>query len=195
QPDLALKEIEISRNILKKTRPEDPVNLRDLYAYILAKDGKIKEANEVLQALKKDVEGKNKTGMDNYWRALGVVDLIKGDSKSAVTYLEKGVKEAPSPLLEARYYLAQAYLESGKIGEAVTELEKALLRYDENRAAYAIWSVKAYYLLGLAYEKSGWNNKAIDSYETFLDIWKGADPGIPEVTDAKERVKKLRVGT
>jgi len=193
QPDLALKEIDISRNILKKTRPEDPVNLRDLYAYILAKDGKIKEANEVLRDLKKDVEEKNKTGMDNYWRALGVVELIKGDSKSAVTCLEKGVKEAPSPLLEARYYLAQAYLESGKIGEAVAELEKALLRYDENRAAYAIWSVKAYYLLGLAYEKSGWNNKALDSYETFLDIWKNADPGIPEVEDAKERVKKLRV--
>jgi cytochrome c-type biogenesis protein CcmH/NrfG len=53
-------------------------------------------------------------------------------------------------------------------------------------------AVKAYYLLGLAYEKSGWNKKAIEKYEEFLDIWKNADPGIPEVQDAKERLKKLR---
>jgi len=195
EQDLALKEIEISQNITRKTKSNDPVNMRDIYAVVLAKEGKVKEAEAVLQALKKDVEGKNKTGMDNYWRGLGIVALLTGDSKNAVTYLEKGIKEAPSPLFEARYFLAQAYLESGKIGEAVTELEKALLRYDENRAVYAIWSVKAYYLLGLAYEKSGWNNKAIESYETFLDIWKNADPGIPEVADAKERVKKLRVGS
>jgi cytochrome c-type biogenesis protein CcmH/NrfG len=48
------------------------------------------------------------------------------------------------------------------------------------------------YLLGLAYEKSGWNKKAIEKFEEFLDIWKDADPEIPEVEDAKERVKKLR---
>jgi hypothetical protein len=46
--------------------------------------------------------------------------------------------------------------------------------------------------LGLAYEKSGWNKKAIEKYEEFLDIWKNADPGIKEVQDAKERLKKLR---
>jgi hypothetical protein len=46
--------------------------------------------------------------------------------------------------------------------------------------------------LGLAYENSGWNKKAIEKYQEFLDIWKDADPGIPEVQDAKERLQKLR---
>jgi hypothetical protein len=46
--------------------------------------------------------------------------------------------------------------------------------------------------LALAYEKSGWNKKAIEQYEEFLEIWKDADPGIPEVEDAKERLKELR---
>jgi hypothetical protein len=46
--------------------------------------------------------------------------------------------------------------------------------------------------LGLAYEKSGWKAKAIEQYEEFLDIWKNADPGIPEVEDAKERLAKLK---
>ncbi len=192
KPDLALKEIENSRNIMEKIKPGDPVNLRDIYAVILAKDGKIKEAEEVLQALKRDVEGKNKTGMSNYWRALGVVDLIKGNPSAAVADLEQGTNETSLVQFEVIYYLAQAYLESGKTGEAVAVLEKTLLRFDENRAAFAIWSVKAYYLLGMAYEKSGWNNKATESYERFLDIWKNADPGIKEVADAKERLSKLK---
>jgi tetratricopeptide (TPR) repeat protein/predicted Ser/Thr protein kinase len=195
QPDLALKEIETGRSIYKKIHPNDPVNMRDVYAIFLARDGKIKEAEEVLQSLKKDAEVNNKTGMDNYWRALGIVNLIKGDPDAAMTILIKGVKEAPLASFEARYFLAQAYLESGKIGEAVTELEKTIMRYDENRAVYAIWSVKAYYFLGSAYEKSGWNNKAIESYEKFLAIWKNADPGIPEVADAKEKVKRLRAAS
>jgi len=30
--------------------------------------------------------------------------------------------------------------------------------------------------------------KAIEHYEKFLELWKDADPGIPEVEDAKRRV-------
>jgi len=40
--------------------------------------------------------------------------------------------------------------------------------------------------MSLAYKKS------VEKYEEFLDIWKDADPGIPEVEDAKERLQKLR---
>ena len=176
--DLALKELEISQEISKKVYPNDPVNLRDFQAVLLAESGKTKEAEVVLNALKKDVEGKDKSKMDSYWLALGVTELVKGNSKTAVTHLEKSAKESKKPLLQISYFLAKAYLESGRLGEAVAELEKALSRYDENRAVFAIWAVKAYYLLGLAYEKSGWNKKAIEQYEEFLDIWKNADPGI-----------------
>ena len=193
--DLALKEIEISGQIQTKVTPENPVKMREWNAILLAESGKIKEAEEVLRSLKKDLEEKNKAWIDVYWRALGTVELIKGNPKDAVTYLEKGIREARLPLFEARYFLGRAYLESGRLGEAVAELEKALSRYDENRASFAIWSVKAVYLLGLAYEKSGWNNKAIAQYEEFLDIWKNADPGRPEITDAKERLRKLKASS
>jgi serine/threonine protein kinase/Tfp pilus assembly protein PilF len=191
--DLALKEAEMGIEILKKATPSDPANMRDYYTNLLAKSGKIAEAEKVALALKKDIEEKNKTLMYSYWLALGAIELAKGDTNTAVTYLEKADKEASSPLFHVRVFLGQAYLESGKIGEAVAELEKALSRYDEIRMGLPTLAVKAYYLLGLAYEKSGWTDKAIEKYEEFLDIWKDADPGIPEVKDTKERLRRLKV--
>jgi eukaryotic-like serine/threonine-protein kinase len=192
---LALNETEIGIEILKKVTPSDPVNMRDYYANLLAESGKIKEAEEIARALKKDIEEKNPTMMYSYWLALGAIEQAKGNTSIAVNYQEKADKESPTPLFQVRFFLGKIYLESGKIGEAVAELEKALSRYDNVRAGSPIGAVKAYYLLGLAYEKSGWNNKAIEKYEEFLDIWKNADPGIPEVADAKERVRKLRVAS
>jgi tetratricopeptide (TPR) repeat protein len=88
-----------------------------------------------------------------------------------------------------------AYLEAGRVGESVTELEGALSRYDLGRASLPIWAVKAYYLLGLAYERSGWNQKAIDRYDEFLRAWKDADPGLKDVEDARARLARLKASS
>jgi cytochrome c-type biogenesis protein CcmH/NrfG len=53
-------------------------------------------------------------------------------------------------------------------------------------------AVRVYYHLGVAYEESGWNNKAIEQYEKFLDVWKDADPWIEEAQDAKQRLTALK---
>jgi eukaryotic-like serine/threonine-protein kinase len=189
---LALKEAEIGIQILKKAMPNNPDNGKTYYAYLLAKSGKIVEAEEAARAFKKDIEAKDTTKMGSYWWTLGEIQLAKGDTNVALGYLEKDYKGSPTPSFSLRFDLAEIYLKIGRLDEAVAQLEKALSRYDDNRAFDTDVAVKAYYLLGLAYEKSGWNKRAVEQYEEFLDIWKNADPGIPEVADAKERLKKLK---
>jgi tetratricopeptide (TPR) repeat protein len=189
----ALREAESSVEVLTTAYPDRPVNMRDFYAYFLAESGKTKQANEVVDAIRDEVEEKYPSLMHYYWRALGHLEFTKGNAEAATTYLRKGLLGQAGPVFGARYYLAKAYLESGRLGEEVAVLEKALLRYDEEKASLPIWAVKAHYLLAVAYEKSGWSKKAMEQYEEFLEIWKDADPGIPEVEDARERLEKLRV--
>jgi eukaryotic-like serine/threonine-protein kinase len=204
--DSASTEAKVCTEIVKKEYPFDPVYLRDLYIYVLAKKGQLKEAEAVAKLLKKDVEEENQAARYAYWLALSAVEQAKGNKKTAISYLEEATSNPPYltlspsystgnwslPPFQAHFLLARACLESNRLDKAVSELEKALSSYDEGRAIVSISAVKAYYLLGLAYEKSGWNNKAIEKYEEFLDIWKDADPGIKEVQDAKERLNRLK---
>ena len=49
-----------------------------------------------------------------------------------------------------------------------------------------------HYYLGQAYEQSRWRDRAIEQYETFLDIWKDADARLESVEDAKARLARLK---
>jgi tetratricopeptide (TPR) repeat protein/tRNA A-37 threonylcarbamoyl transferase component Bud32 len=190
---MALKEVEEGTKIWQQGSLSHRYYWAYLYPELLAEKGETASAEEHVATLRKNIEQTDTTQMFYYWLALGNIERIKGDSQRAVTHLEKASLEAASPdLFHVRLYLARAYLEAGRLGEAVGLFEKVLSRYDTARLFSPVLSVKGYYLLGLAYEKSGWSNKAIEQYGEFLDIWKDADPGIPEIEDAHRRLARLR---
>jgi tetratricopeptide (TPR) repeat protein len=188
--EMALKEVRLAIEIVENSFPDELVSWRPSYVEILARSGNIAKAEEVAQALKRAIEEKDQTQMHSYWHAAGCLEFSRGNLEAALANFEKASET--STAFWDRFMLAKTYLELGKLGDAVAELEKALSRYDYIRVGQTISAVKVYYLLGLAYEKSGWNEKAIEQYEEFLEIWKDADPGIPEVEDAKERLAKLK---
>jgi serine/threonine protein kinase/Tfp pilus assembly protein PilF len=190
--DLALREIQAIEELQKELGATDPKKLLDAYAVTRALGGQISEADEALRDWRQEIDDNHPDQMSGYNRVLGIVELIKGNPKTAIVYLNKGLLESARPLFEARYFLAEAYLDSDQPAEAAKLLEKALLSYDDRRLSYPTLSVRAHYILGLAYQETGRNEEAIEQFEEFLDIWRDADPGITEVEDAKEKLKQLR---
>jgi len=185
----ALEEIRISTKILSRVSTIDAFSWSEEYARLLAKAGDFTKAEEIAETLRHSIEESDKSRMYLYRYALGCIEFARGNFDEAIARLEEAVEDQPD--LQIRYILARSYLEAGRLGEAVAMFEKALSRYDRAAAFYAPWTVKAHYFLGAAYERSGWTAEAIEQYEEFLEIWKDADPGIPEVEDARRRLDGL----
>lgn len=191
----AVRQAEAQAELLDHAYPSDRMKAAANYAIILAKCGESARAEAEAESLRVALEGKDTSMMHLYWRAQGAINAAKGDYDAAVESMLKAADVSAVPVFGTRFALAESYLNSGRLGEAVAELEEALSRYDEIRVLIPISSVKAHYLLGMAYEESGWKNKAIEQYETFLSIWKNADPGTACVEDARSRLSRLKTSS
>ena len=94
---------------------------------------------------------------------------------------------AHAPWLER---LARAFYESGNLAKARETYEKVTL-LTTGRFDHGDLYAKAFYMLGKIAERQGDRSRARDNYRKFLDLWKDADPGLPEVEDARRRLAGL----
>ena len=59
-------------------------------------------------------------------------------------------------------------------------------------AEVMLGSIKPFhFMLGKIYERQGMKAEAIRSYRTFLDLWREADAGIPEIEEANRSLAAL----
>jgi tetratricopeptide (TPR) repeat protein/predicted Ser/Thr protein kinase len=172
--------------------PNEPGSWIIIQVYILIEAGEIIRAAGLVEPLRSEYDDDPLavTSPDRLL-AVGLVDDARGNIDSAIELVSRAL-ELDEPRLYIQTMLAEMYMKAGRLGEAVGLLETALRRYDPARSLGAFWNVRAYYLLGRAYEESGWDAKAIEQYETFLDLWKDADPGIAQIDDARRRVARLK---
>jgi tetratricopeptide (TPR) repeat protein len=86
--------------------------------------------------------------------------------------------------------LARAYLKKGDIHKAIAEYER-LLSFDPASKDRRLTNPKYHYSVARLYQQKGSKNKAIQHYKEFLDIWRNADEGIPELMDARNQYQLL----
>ncbi|NIN00772.1 MAG: protein kinase [candidate division Zixibacteria bacterium] len=164
---------------------------KPLYGYFLVKAGELDSAQKISNEVREQVRDRAESEKSPWYFLRFMIKYASGDMDQALKEIGE-LAEREKNDLRIRYWLAVTYLESDMIGEAVQEFERLSNWNILSRARNPLLSSKIPYFLGICYEKSGWERRAIEKYEEFLEIWKDADPGIPEVEDARQKLAQLK---
>jgi tetratricopeptide (TPR) repeat protein len=136
--------------------------------------------------------------MRYYNHLLGMIEFEKANFSSSIQNLRQAVQSlyAPEdnfPRIQAFFIftLAQAYFEAGDFSLAQREFER-ILSLHLGRIGNGDFYAKSLYMLGKILEQRDRKENAVAFYERFLELWKDADPGTPEIRDAKTRLAALK---
>ncbi|NOR22002.1 MAG: tetratricopeptide repeat protein, partial [Candidatus Aminicenantes bacterium] len=155
----------------------------------------INEAQKTADRLKEMIEqAMNKKLIGNYYALMGMIELEKNNYSKAIEFFKKGL-----PMLSATSSLhlpradstGLAYYKAGDLENARREYER-VISLTTGRQSFGDLYAKSFYMLGIIYEQQDSRGKAKENYEIFLELWKNADPGIPEVDDARKRLAGLK---
>lgn len=178
--------IRVHNTVFSSDRPA----FRCMLAEILAESGDFNAADEIVDTLKKEYRSGEKPAQSAYWYAVGSIELIKGNYRKAAEGLEKCVQAGP--YFEFKILLAKALFKAKKYEEAIELYDKLLIDYSSMyRLQQGIESVKAYYYLGVSYEKTGNISEAKKQYSKFLSLWHDGDIESMEIQDAQNRLDRL----
>ncbi|RPJ03522.1 MAG: hypothetical protein EHM31_00525 [Candidatus Aminicenantes bacterium] len=124
----------------------------------------------------------------------GVLELEAGRPREAVAALEKAIGQLPAGRAPLR---PQMYYHLGRAREKAGDLAGAVVAYDEIVGSkgdhFAIGEIHPLAVLGRARaeEALGRKGSALEGYRSFLALWADADPGRPEVGEARARLAAL----
>ena len=123
----------------------------------------------------------------------GAMASRRGDRRAAVADLgraasmmfhQQGWGEEDGLVLDL---LAQAYTAAGDLAKARETYEK-IAPLTSGRLLWGAIYARSFYHLGLIAERQGDKARAREQFGKFLDLWKDADKGLPEIADARKRM-------
>lgn len=168
---------------------------------ILQKRGAIEEARRAAEDLAARFENELDERSMRYVLLLrGRLELEMGNCREAIELLARAkalephmdwYRVFPSLRVMITDLLASAYDKVGDLEGAGREYE-AITHMALPRLSFGDIYARSFYKLGQIYERLGKKKPARANYRKFLELWNDADPGLPEVEDAKKRLASLR---
>jgi tetratricopeptide (TPR) repeat protein len=167
---------------------------------IQARQGNFEDAHRSAEELRQAIErGSVKKRSIYYLGLLGVISFHQKNIDQAREYFQKalplmGIDMAFNNRPEILDYLAETYQQAGRWAEAGKAYEDILMHKSMffYGPAEPLIFARSIYKLGKVLERLGDKAGAAARYREFLDLWKNADPGLPEVEDAKKRLVGLQ---
>ena len=163
------------------------------FAYLAM--SRIAEADKTAGELKALIEsGLNRKEIRLYDNLMGAIELARNNRPKALEYLERAVNSLPyGPFGKDAWFidtLAEAYFRAGDLTRARQQYETiAALTTGRLGSTGGDIYARSFYHLGQVDEKLGDKAKARENYQKFLDLWKNADPGLPELEDGRRRLR------
>jgi tetratricopeptide (TPR) repeat protein/TolB-like protein len=154
----------------------------------------IRRAQDVAAKLKASVEtapNKKLLRYDHYLS--GMIELEKKNHARAIDLFKMGLPLLNADAAERLLFadaMGTAFYESGDLNGARLEYEK-IVSLKVGRFDHGDIYARSYYRLGIIAEQQGKRAEAAEHYRKFLELWKNADHGRPEVEDARKRLTAL----
>ncbi len=206
--ETAQDELKTCLDIRLGSDPQNSMNWRLTFNYLSAffdvRNEKLDKANEKLEYTK-DMEPDGEEWFAEileFWRALLVGEIALAEERTENAILAFSSLVPPKTQFVTwwllYYYrlpvshdgLARAYKASGDFDQSITEYLR-LTTFDPKQRERFMIEPRYYFRLARIYELRQEPGRAKKYYEKFLSLWKDADPGLPEVDDAKRRLAGL----
>jgi tetratricopeptide (TPR) repeat protein len=188
QPEAALKTMrQLVAHYEERMGPD--AAYRHQLVLLLAQQGDFDAAEAELQALR-EFERTDAGGFsDDYWMTSAELAWHRGDAHAALAHLER--LPPPKRGSQTLYVKGLAHLQADDLASAVESFDGFFGARYPSDSWLVIEITRAHYYLGLAYERSGWEDRARARYLEFLRRWGDAEPEPPEVIDARARLAGL----
>jgi tetratricopeptide (TPR) repeat protein len=124
----------------------------------------------------------------------GEIEVARGNTSKGISLLESAVsQQRPQAGLTDWHaveldILAKAYEKSGDLAKARVTYER-ITGLTTARLMGGYLFARAFFKLGEIAEKQGDVAAAKANYAKFLELWKDADPGLPDVDAAKQKLR------
>jgi len=174
-----------------------------LQSLVLSKMNQSEKIREIIDQMERQLEALR---VADWWSNIlvlsfkGLADFAEGSYKSAAEKWDKAWIKSEQEWswtegivihrITRVYNLGEAHLLAGDLESAQKAYEQGLNLTSGKIYLGDLWA-KSHFKLGEIYEKLGNRDKAIEHTERFLEMWKDADPGLPEVEDAKNRLERF----